>query len=62
MKVKLTYSGESTKGKSHVYKVADYGSLTVIVYAPKTQTPRPDLEVEIPDWWYNGQTAPILEK
>ena len=62
MKVQLTYSGPSAKGKSDVYKVADFGSLTVIVYVPKTQTPRPDLEMEIPDWWYNNQTPPILER
>lgn len=61
MKVKLTYSGPSARGKSHVYKMAEYGSLTVIVYAPKTETVRPPLEIEVPDWWLNNLTPPSSE-
>jgi hypothetical protein len=61
MRVKLQYSGPSTKGRSHVYKLADYGNITVIIYAPKTDTPRPDLELEVPDWWINNVQVPESE-
>jgi hypothetical protein len=61
MRVKLQYSGPSTKGRSHVYKLADYGNITVIVYAPKTDTVRPPLELEVPDWWINNVQVPESE-
>ena len=62
MKVKLTYEGPSVRGKSDVYKLTGYGSLTVIVYAPRTTHPRPPLELEVPDWWLNNLTPPMLEQ
>ena len=62
MKVKLTYEGPSVRGKSDVYKITGYGSLTVILYAPRTATPRPALELDVPDWWLNKLTPPILEE
>jgi hypothetical protein len=54
MKIVLQYDGPSTKGKSHVYKHADYGNVTVIVYVPVSGTQRPPLEIEIPQWWIDN--------
>lgn len=48
------YDGKSKGGRSDVYRAMDQGSVKAIVYAPPSDTQRPSLELDIPDWWINN--------
>lgn len=54
MDVRLTYDGKSRNGVSHIYKHSERGNITVVVYVPTSDTERPPLTLDIPDWWINN--------